>query len=134
MANTAFEFMFYFVKLRSKYERIESDRQKREVSVYFGVMSLINSVIWAMLVVLGAVGLGFSIEFLGSSFIIGIVMVIFCGALAVVSLVYLAFGSSMCFVYQLKLNKHPIGYIAIGVWVLCIAASVVLTVFFSNGF
>ena len=118
------DFLLFWLAIGNKYERLKNDPERQD-SVLLGVSSLIMSVVG----VLSAVGfaylafLCFSAEGLTIilTFIFGIVLVLAAAAcffqLLVASVFYAA--------YQLKLNKRPIGIIALVVSLLMIVAAFV---------
>lgn len=124
--------LHFWDKADRKYNKLKADEESRETSVSLGIRGIIQAILSAAFVVLfvfGGVFCATKIEFelAGLLFLLGTVIAFLCG-LAV--LVQGFFGALFYVIYQLKLNKRAIGWIALIIWFLClggaIAGSVVL--------
>lgn len=121
--------MLFWITVSSKYDRLKTDPQKREKSVSLGVTSLIMSVVgialtvgFAYLAILCLSGM----ETL--AFFFALIAVIACVAAAVGCFVELVLASIVYAVYQMKLNKKPIGLAALIISVAITVATVVLVI------
>lgn len=131
-------FFTFWVKIERRYDKIKGDETKRENSVSLGVRSVIQSIVCGALTVLALWGLSRCVANFTSGFshglpvltIIGMVVTAFCAlALFVQGVV----GGLLYMVYQLKLNKKAVGFAALVVWILVIAAIVVLALLMFGG-
>ena len=122
----------WLISLNLRYKRICNDKERKEVTIYFGVYSIVTSVICAGLIVLCAWGAGMLYNSIPSAGISEILMWLFI-AMLVVCIVVLAaelvLGGFMGIVYQFRCNDHPIRYIATAVFVVVLAALAVGLVF-----
>lgn len=122
----------FWEKADRKYNKIKADEAQKETSVSLGVRGIIQAVLSAVvaaLLVFGGVFCATKIEFelAGLFYLLGTIIAFLCGlAILVQGLV----GALIFIIYQMKLNKRAIGWIALVLWFLClggaIAASVVL--------
>lgn len=118
MNNNLWDVLFVF----SKAERIRNDEEKREKSVRFAVESIIMSVFMAALLGVGA----FLLSLDGFTVIIGIIVIICALSLFVTSLVRV--------IAQFTINRRPITWVALAVFLAAIiipAVAVVCLIFLS---
>ncbi len=123
----------FWTAASSRYNRLKSNPEKQSASVSLGVRSIVSAFlgmaltglsIWAMSLCYtnlnGASGVEFPIiSVIGLAFfaILGLTLFVTC---TLKGLVY--------FIYQLRLNKRAIGWIAALVWVVCLAALIIFTI------
>ena len=126
------DFIFFWVRAFTKYQRIKENEEKRATSVKLGVRSIVQSIIAAAALVLCAFGMKLCLNNLSSSTatlpvftVIGLVLFI---GIAIVSLIQGMLGAMMYWIYQLKLNKKPIGYAAMAVWIVCLIAAIAVSI------
>ena len=114
-----------------KYDRLKRDEEKRMNSNRLGVYSLISTVcgvifsvlmIWAISMLLDKTGSmkdGGTLETL--LIIIGVALLI----IVLIELIFqLVINGLFCAVLQLRLNKKPIGFVALFLWLaLCLASA-----------
>lgn len=129
MLKALWNFLTFWSRLSTSYTLIANDPEKREKSVRFGVQSIICSILGAALITLCMFGVATTTR--GSSSLeglVGIVVAAFLVLIAVVSLVQLIVRGLIVTVYQLKLNKHPVGKAALAIWIIAVIAAIALSV------
>ena len=129
MKGWLFKVFLFWITVRDKYERIKEDPEESKVNVSLGVRSLVLSLVGIALTigfvllaiscfggmsggmdgVSGAAGVAAGA--LGAIFIL--IGAFVCGILALVCFVTMVLASIVYAIYQLKLNKRPIGIIAL---------------------
>lgn len=119
-----FHFLSFWITISNKYERIRNDPTKRN-SVTLGITSILMSIFG----VISAVGfaylafLCFSVE--GLSILVTFILGIVCALAAIICFFKLLIASLLYAAYQLRLNKRPIGIVALVVSLLLIVGAVV---------
>ena len=119
-----FRFLSFWLTISYKYDRIKNDPTRRN-GVALGVTSLIMSIFG----VISAVGfaylafLCFSVE--GLSIVVTFIFGIVCALAAIMCFFQLLVASLLYAAYQLRLNKRPIGIVALVVSLLLIIGAVV---------
>ena len=122
-----FGLIMFWLTISNKYERLRNDPTKQH-SVSLGVESILMSILGA-----GAtVGLAyltylcFTVEGLAGllTWIFGLIFAF--SALAV--FIELVVASLFYAIYQIRLNRHPIGYVALVLSILIIAGSIVAAI------
>lgn len=126
-----FRFLFFWTPIARKYEMLKNDEERRPKSVTMGVRSIIQSVLCGIFTVLALIGLSFCIQnFTGNGQMP--IFTIIGGVAAVVAAVALfingVIGGLIYMVYQFKLNKRAIRWIALAVWLVVIVAVIVFAV------
>lgn len=121
--------LLFWVKAGRRYEKLKNNEEKRDKSVSLGVRSIVQSVICAALAIVALLGLHFFLENLNGTLdsfgpILSLLGVIVTAVLALALLIQGIFGSLVYMVYQFKLNKQPMRFVALIVWILAIAAVV----------
>ena len=122
--NGLFKFLTFWINISNKYERIKND-PKRCNGVSLGVTSIIMSIFG----VLCAVGfaylafLCFTVE--GLSIIVTFIFGIVCAIASILCFFQLLVASMFYAAYQLRLNKRPIGIVALVISLLFIVGAVV---------
>ena len=117
--------IMYFNNLSIRYSNIIADPERRENSKYFGIISIINSILGAVIVALCAFGISALME---NDSIVSIVFIVLLALMIVVALFEFTLRGIIATVYQRKVNKHPIGIAAIVIWIATFIAAVVLSV------
>lgn len=117
--------IMYFSTLSMWYNRIISDPEKREKSVYFGVQSIITSIVGAVMVILCAFGVSALLK--SDSGIVAMVFIVLLALLMVVGLFEFTLRGLVAMIYQLRVNKRPIGWVALAVWLATFIATVALS-------
>lgn len=118
--------IMYFSTLSMWYNRIISDPEKREKSVYFGVQSIITSIVGAVMVILCAFGVSALLK--SDSGIVAMVFIVLLALLMVVGLFEFTLRGLVAMIYQLRVNKRPIGWVALAVWLATFIATVALSI------
>ena len=118
--------IMYFSTLSMWYNRIISDPEKREKSVYFGVQSIITSIVGATMVILCAFGVSALLRSDGG--IVAIVFIALLALLMVVGLFEFTLRGLVAMIYQLRVNKRPIGWVALAVWIATFIATIALSI------
>lgn len=124
MFKAIWDFLTFWSRLSTKYNRIASDPELREKSVSFGVQSIISTIFGAAIIVLCALGVS---ALMGGS-VLGIILAVLLAIVAVVSLVQLIVRGLITMIYQRRLNKKPIGIAALIIWIVAVIAAIVLSV------
>ena len=131
MARTWLENIIRFwEKADRKYNKIKADEAQKETSVSLGVRGIIQAVLSAVVVALfvfGGVFCATKIEFelAGLLYLLGTIIAFLCGlAILVQGLV----GALIFIIYQMKLNKRTIGWIALIIWFLCLGGAIAVSV------
>ena len=125
MFKAIWDFLTYWSRLSTKYNRIASDPELREKSICFGVESIVSSIFGAVIIALCALGISALVN--GST--LGIIFVVLLAIVAVVSLVQLIVRGLITMIYQRRLNKKPIGTSALIFWVWSVVVSIAFPVF-----
>lgn len=133
-------FFTFWIKAEYRYQKIKSNEQKKDKSVSLGVRSIIQSIICGVLVVLFLWGLVACIGHLSELNsgkvngvsqglpIITILGMVFTAVGALVSFVQGVIGGLVYMIYQFKLNKRAIRWVALVIWVLVIIAIITLAI------
>lgn len=134
MDNKLFSIIMFWRKIGRKYEEIKNDPQKSESSTSLGNASLIRSVVGIVLSVGFAVlaYLCFSVQSIG--IIISFIGGFLCGFLAILCFVELVLASIVYAYYQLKLNKMPIGKVAMVISLLISVTTIAVVIIALNQF
>ncbi len=120
----------FWEKADRKYNKIKADEAQKETSVSLGVRGIIQAVLSAVVVALfvfGGVFCATKIEFelAGLLYLLGTIIAFLCGlAILVQGLV----GALIFIIYQMKLNKRTIGWIALIIWFLCLGGAIAVSV------
>lgn len=137
MSNTgcllsALSWMLY---VSNKYSKIEREPGRKERTVFFGVYSILMSVLTAGLFVLCAWGIFAMVESINENGLAVFIWFLFIIGLAVGMLVLLIeniMGGLIAIIYQFRCNRRPIGYIAIVVYIIATAGMIVGTIYVSG--
>lgn len=127
-------FFTFWMKAGRKYRRLEEDENKRETSSSLGVRSIVQSVVCGALTVLALLGLYYCTEnFVDIGNGGGIYPVLTIIGMVATAFIALAFfvqgvgGALVYMIYQFKLNKKSVRWVALAVWFLVIVAIVVFS-------
>ncbi len=114
----------FWSRLSDRYNRICSEGSA-EKSVYFGVRAIISMVFSALLMVGIVAGVFYTLMLMDSLLVIfAIIIAIVLGLGGIVVMIIGVIGSLICVIYQLRLNRGPMGWIALVVWIGLLAATV----------
>lgn len=131
-------FFTFWTHIGVQYGLIKNNEERREKSVYLGVRSIIQTVICAALTVgllFGAVFLVRQLE--GEAallFIFIIIGIIACVAGALSALVQGVIGGLLYMIYQFRLNKRPIRWVALGVWIAAVVGMILFVILFISNY
>ena len=120
----------FWEKADRKYNKIKADEVQNETIVSLGVRGIIQAVLAAVVVALlvfGGVFCATKIEFelAGLLYLLGTIIAFLWGlAILVQGLV----GALIFIIYQMKLNKRAIGWIALIIWFLCLGGAIAVSV------
>lgn len=128
MLKFIMDFLTFWSKLSTDYGRIASDPERRAKSVRFGVQSILSSVFGAAVVLLCALGVSSLMSDTDGMKALGIVFAALLALIALVAVVQLTVRGLIATVYQMRLNRRPIGIISLVVWILSVIATIVLSV------
>ena len=118
------QFFMYFNHLSVWYNRIVNDPDKREKSVYFGVRSIISSLVGAIIIILCAFGISALINNENALTVVFMVLL----AVAMISVLFeCTLRGLVTMIYQLRVNKRPIGWIALAVFIVSFVAMVLFS-------
>ncbi len=121
-------FFTFWVKIERKYKKIRDNEDKRAISISLGVRSIIQSLICGAITILALWGLSFCVANFASGFkewglpVLTIIGLAVTALAALSSFVQGVIGGLLYMIYQLKLNKRAVGYVALVIWILVIAA------------
>lgn len=116
-------FIRIFFNVSSTYHRIEKDEKRKEKSVLLGVRSIIASIFVLILGVGGAFLAMWGIKSLSDNLLAIFAMIM--GFIFLAGTIMLFIESLMAALYQLKLKRRTIGWVAIGILVACVIGAVV---------
>lgn len=125
----------WLLTLSRKYTQISSEPERKANTVFFGVYSIVMSILMAGLFVLCAWGIYALADALDSSGLGVLLMWVFIAILFLCALTILAehiFGGFMGIIYQFRCNRKPIGYVAIVVFILA-TVGMILGVIYALG-
>ncbi|MCM1305930.1 MAG: hypothetical protein NC037_06180 [Bacteroides sp.] len=125
MSNNLWELIMFNTHLKIRYQRICENPEKREKSVYFGVLSILFSIIGAVIVALCAFGIS---SLMDNDNLLSIVFIVILALCILISIVECTIRSLISTVYQLKVNKLPIGWAALAVFIVTFIAMVVVSI------
>ena len=117
--------IFDFFNVISKAHEIKNDGERREKSVHFGVTGIVFSVF----ALLFGIGGAFLLSLLSSGDSDAVLLLIFTIAGVAVGLggaVVLFLGALLRVIAQLTINRKPIGWVALALFVACLVAAVVV--------
>lgn len=119
------DFFAFWIGMRTRFDRYRNEG-KAETSVAFGILSICYSLfgcaLLALFVWLASLLL---LQTDGLTPLLAVPFAVILGILALVVAVRGPIAGLVAAVYQLRLNKKPIGWIALAVWFLALAAAVV---------
>ena len=110
-----------FINLNVKYNRISQDAERKQKTVYFGVYSIVVSILVGALFVLLMWGLLACLNALDGGGLSVILLYVFIAIIAVTELVLFAqyvCGGLLGVIFQLRCNRKAIGWIALAVFVI----------------
>lgn len=129
-------FFTFWINIRAKYDRIKNNEERREKSVRMGVRSIIQTVLCSVIAVLAFYGAVVCLKYTASvnlGMILSLIAGIFCILATLVSLIQGVLGGMLYMIYQLRLNRRPIGWVALAIWLLLVIAIIVFAVCIYNG-
>lgn len=123
------DFFTFWTKIRFKYERLSKDEEKKKSSIKLGIWSICETLVGAIITALALWGMLLCVNAMGNnSFILPLIGAIVTAVLALTALVRGIIGGLLYMIYQLKLNKRAIGYIALALWLLAIGAVIAVVI------
>ncbi len=132
-----YKFFIFWTNIISKYERLKCNEATRNKSVALGVQSIIQSVLCGIFTVLSLLGLVWCINnFTGGGLmpIFTLIGAVAAAAAAIGFFVWGVIGGLVYMIYQFKLNKRAVRWVALVVWIAVIVAIVVFTVIIIKNF
>ncbi|MGN0813246.1 MAG: hypothetical protein ACI4MQ_07050 [Candidatus Coproplasma sp.] len=127
----------FWTRIEGKYKRIKDDEEKREASVKLGVRSILESVVSGAVIMLLLWGLYSCLNnFLNikvgdgtySMPVLTIIGIVVCGLGAVIVLFEGTVGALLYLIYQFKLNKKGVRWVALAVWLVMVAAIITFAI------
>lgn len=118
--NTMLSLLKFWHNKHVKYIHLRTSEEK-EKSTYFGVQSIIESIVGLVIIGLSIWGVIALIQHLtielGFFQILGIIVL---AGVILSALVYCPIQALVCLIYQLIINKKAIGWVALGIWIATI--------------
>lgn len=124
-------FFTFWTTAASKYKRLKANEEKRDKSVSLGVESIIHCISTVIVVLLCVWGLSACIGFLSDpslGFIMVLILTVALAAMIIVAIVQGFIGGLIYLIYQFKLNKRAVRWVALAVWLFVFVAIVVGTI------
>lgn len=127
----------FWIRVEGKYSRIKNDEEKRDISVKLGVRSIVETIYSGVLAILLLLGLYFCVNNLlnirmGDGTygmpLLTILGIIVCGMCALICLFEGMGGALLYMIYQFKLNKKPVRWVALAVWLAMMVAIIVFAI------
>ncbi|MCH5351489.1 MAG: hypothetical protein J1F39_05950 [Clostridiales bacterium] len=133
-----FGFLRFWTSISNQYERIKSDPVRREKSVSMGVRSIIQTLLCAVIAAASFYGgIYIATHFIGAVYEV-ITLVFWIAGVAAMFLVSAMsvfmgiIGGLMYLIYQFRLNKRAIRWIALVVWIIAVIAAVAAVIVLLN--
>ncbi len=117
-------FIMYFTNMSVRYDRIVSDPNRREKSVWFGVQSLVASLFGAAVIILCAFGIS---ALMKEDNIVTLVFIILLVVIMLVAILECTVRGLISMIYQLRVNKKPVGWIALAIWIVALVLEIVIS-------
>ncbi len=117
-------FIMYFTNMSVRYDRIVSDPNRREKSVWFGVQSLVASLFGAAVIILCAFGIS---ALMKEDNIVTLVFIILLVVIMLVAILECRVRGLISMMYQLRVNKKPVGWIALAIWIVALVLEIVIS-------
>ena len=121
-----------FTKLSNKYNKIASDEEKKAETVYFGVYSIITSVLVGGLFLLGTWGFAMLFDALSQeslAVLLIAVLLVIVGIAEIVLFIEFIFGGLLGVYYQFKCNRSAISWVALAVYIATAIGMIVGIIF-----
>lgn len=145
MADNSFSFLKlilaildFKVKARATFEQVKSDSELKQRSKMFGVHSIWFTIAMLAVICAGVASVVWIVSILNQDAImvvIGlIILLIFLIVLTIWGGSYLIIASLTCWIYQLRLNKKAIGWVAMALFFVAIAGIATVTIIMLNKF
>ncbi|MDE7105935.1 MAG: hypothetical protein K2O22_02075 [Anaeroplasmataceae bacterium] len=115
-----FNFLFRVSRMRDKAKRIKEDEEKRERSMYFGVVSISYSIVSVGMCALG--GWLFT-TFMDTGLVLFTIMA---GIIFMIGGLALLIWSLIGWILQLSINRRFIGWLAILVFIASLVGSIII--------
>ncbi|MDE5721413.1 MAG: hypothetical protein K2I30_01550 [Clostridia bacterium] len=128
--NAIAHFFTFWITAANRYNRLKANDEKREKSVSLGVRSILTGIFTGVVTLLCVWGLHACIGFLNDGslgFIIVLILTICLAAVLLAALVQGFIGSLLYLVYQFKLNKRAVRWVALAVWLAVLIAVIAVT-------
>ncbi len=123
-----FKVLNFWANLRFRYDTIAKDPERKEKSIYFGVRSIISSIFSAIVIALSVWGIFACSNAMNADSLNAIVAWVFIVLLAVITFTALCNGfvsALISTVYQLRLNKKPIGWVALAILIVSFVGAII---------
>lgn len=127
----------FWTRIESKYDRIKDDEEKRDVSVRLGVRSIIESLVSGVFIILFLWGLYHCINNLLNIMVgdgnyslplLTMLGIVVCSMCAVIILFEGTFGALLYLIYQFKLNKKSVRWVALAIWLVMFVAIIAFAI------
>ena len=115
----------FWSRLSDRYNRICAEG-RADKSVYFGVRAIISMVISAVLIVGIVAGVYYVLLLTDTLLVVfAIIIAVALGIGGLLAMLNGVIGSLVCVIYQLRLNRGPIGWVALALWIALFAGMIV---------
>lgn len=124
-----FRFFFSLSRSLSRYNRLK-DSEQAATSKKYGIYVIIVAIVaiaWSFLIPL-------TFKLFGAGSVFGTIAAVFTGILGVGGLLSFLFWMIVYLIYQFKLNKSAIRFVALIVFLLAVAAIVFVGIYFTGKF
>lgn len=117
-------FFTFWTRIGRKYDRLRANDAKREKSIALGVQSILQSILCGGMSVLSLFGVYFCIYGFthGTLPVFSLIGLVTCAVAAVAFFVQGVIGALIYMIYQFRLNRRGVRWVALVVWFLSIAA------------
>ncbi len=127
------DFLRFWLRTERRYKKIRNDEKLRPNSVRLGVQSITESIVFAVLVslciwLLSLCAENYQSVSAGAGGRLPVLSIIGMAAAAIAAFILFVrgmIGALICLVYQFKLNRCAVRWIALIVWILAIAGIII---------
>lgn len=115
------------MSLQIKYKNICQDKELKQRTSYFGVYSIVISILFGglfLLSVWGLIALFGAMDSAGIGVLLMVVFIIMLGIVALFIVAEYIFGGLLGVIYQFRCNRRPIAWIALAVFIVTSGAMI----------
>lgn len=119
-----FNFIAEFRRSKDKAQAIRSNEEQRVKSKVFGVSSILSSILCVAFAVL----LGFGLKWLMDDALLSLILGIIAGLIGLAGTLAALYKAIESWAFQLYVNKRPITWISLALWILAIGGAVAVVI------